>query len=201
MWSLNLFNFMDGADGLAGGAAVIGFATYALAATLAGVPEFGLLNATLAAACLGFLWFNFHPARIFLGDVGAVPLGFLAGAFGLWGIRLGCWTASFALLVFLPFIVDATFTVLRRSASGERIWQAHREHCYQRLIRLGWSHRATALAYYALMTGCAGSALALLQLRPGFMWGMLALWLGAHAALYLLLDRYWIRHGRQRDNN
>ena len=77
-WMCNLYNFMDGSDGLAGGMAVSGFFTYAVAAGFSGSTQFALLNLAIASAAAGFLLHNFHPARIFLGDAGAVPLGFLA---------------------------------------------------------------------------------------------------------------------------
>jgi UDP-N-acetylmuramyl pentapeptide phosphotransferase/UDP-N-acetylglucosamine-1-phosphate transferase len=193
VWMTNLFNFMDGSDGLAAGMAAFGFGSYALAAWLAGMPEFGLLNGALAAACLGFLLLNFHPARIFLGDAGSVPLGFLAGALGMWGVSRGCWPASFPPLVFLPFVADATVTLVRRFLRGVPVWQAHREHYYQRLVQLGWGHRGTALVYYALMAGAAISALAVLQTHADLLWALLLVWLAAFAALFRVVDRFWMR--------
>jgi UDP-N-acetylmuramyl pentapeptide phosphotransferase/UDP-N-acetylglucosamine-1-phosphate transferase len=193
VWMTNLFNFMDGSDGLAAGMAAFGFGSYALAALLAGMPEFGLLNGALAAACLGFLLLNFHPARIFLGDAGSVPLGFLAGALGMWGVASGCWPVSFPPLVFLPFVADATVTLVRRFLRGVPVWQAHREHYYQRLVQLGWGHRGTALVYYALMAGAAVSALAVLQTHADLLWVLLLVWLGVFAALFRVVDRFWMR--------
>ncbi len=156
-WAMNLYNFMDGSDGLAGGMAVIGFA--ALAAAAAGTaPELALGCGCIAAAAAGFLVHNFHPARVFLGDAGSIPLGFLAGAFGLAGWTDGVWPLWFPVLVFSPFIVDATATLAMRIARGDRPWQAHRDHAYQRMVAGGFGHRATALSWYALMLGCAASA-------------------------------------------
>jgi len=158
-WITNLYNFMDGSDGLAGGMALIGFGAYAAAAALAGDTPLLALSVALACAAAGFLCFNFPPARLFLGDVGSVPLGFFAGAAGIVGWRDDVWPLWFPLLVFAPFIGDATLTLLRRLVRGERVWQAHREHYYQRLVRLGAGHRGTALAAYALMLVCAAAAL------------------------------------------
>jgi UDP-N-acetylmuramyl pentapeptide phosphotransferase/UDP-N-acetylglucosamine-1-phosphate transferase len=158
-WITNLYNFMDGSDGLAGGMALIGFGAYAVAAALAGDTPLLVLSLGLACAAAGFLCFNFPPARIFLGDVGSVPLGFFAGGAGLVGWRDDVWPLWFPLLVFAPFIGDATLTLLRRLVRGERIWHAHREHYYQRLVRLGAGHRGTALAAYALMLTCTAAAL------------------------------------------
>jgi len=157
-WITNLFNFMDGSDGLAGGMALIGFSAYALAAEAAGNLPIVALSVAVAGAAAAFLLFNFHPARIFLGDVGSVPLGFLAAAVGLVGWRDGAWPLWFPLLVFGLFICDATLTLLKRLARGERVWQAHRQHYYQRLVQLGAGHRGTAILSYALMLICAVAA-------------------------------------------
>ena len=87
VWMINLYNFMDGADGLAGGMTLIGFGCYGLAAWLVGnAKPFAMLNFCVVAAAAAFLLFNFHPAQIFMGDVGAIPLGFLAGSFGYTGL-------------------------------------------------------------------------------------------------------------------
>ena len=125
--------------------------TAAFASVLNGLHRF-------AAAAAAFLVRNFPPARIFMGDVGSVPLGFLAGALGLIGWNDGVWPLWFPLLVFAPFVCDATLTLLKRLARGERAWQAHREHYYQRLVRMGFGHRGAALIEYAAMLGCAAAA-------------------------------------------
>lgn len=161
-WMTNLYNFMDGSDGLAGGMAVFGFAFYGIAAWYGGSSAFALLNLSIAASGSAFLVFNFHPARIFMGDVGSVPLGFLAGAFGLLGWRQGLWPWWFPIATFAPFVVDASVTLLRRLLRRERVWEAHRDHYYQRLVQLGWGHRGTALAEYGLMLITGLIALALL---------------------------------------
>jgi UDP-N-acetylmuramyl pentapeptide phosphotransferase/UDP-N-acetylglucosamine-1-phosphate transferase len=113
----------------------------------------------LAAGAGAFLVFNFHPARIFLGDVGSVPLGFLAAALGLLGWRDEAWPLWFPLLVFALFIGDATLTLFKRLIHRERVWQAHRTHYYQRLNQLGAGHRGTAFIAYGLMLGCSAAAL------------------------------------------
>ena len=157
-WITNLYNFMDGSDGLAGGMALIGFGTYALAAYVAGDAVLAALCVAVAAAAAAFLVHNFPPARIFLGDVGSIPLGFLAGGLGLLGWGKGLWPLWFPVLVFGPFIGDATFTLLRRLARRERVWQAHRDHYYQRLVRMGFGHRGTAVVGYLVMAACAAVA-------------------------------------------
>lgn len=159
VWMVNLYNFMDGMDGFAGGMGVVGFGTLALLGGLAGNLPFLVLNLVIASAIGGFLLFNFPPARVFMGDTGSAALGLLAGGVSLWGARAGLFPFWVALLVFSPFIVDATVTLLRRLLRGERVWQAHRTHYYQRLVQLGWGHRKTVLWEYVLMLACAGSAI------------------------------------------
>lgn len=185
VWMTNLYNFMDGANGLAGGMALFGFAAYALAASVSGHFDLAIWSAGIAAAAGGFLFFNFDPARIFMGDVGSVSLGFLAAALGLNGLWLGAWPVWFPLLVFSVFIVDATVTLLRRGLRGEKLWLAHREHFYQRLIQSGWSHRRLALTAYLAMVATGGSACLLLAASPALQ----ALCIGAWGATYFLLMR------------
>jgi len=193
VWSANLYNFMDGSNGLAGGMAVIGFGAYAVAAALADDPEVALLSAIIVGAAAGFLVWNFDPARIFLGDAGSIPLGFLAAAIGVLGWDRALWPFWFPALVFSTFIVDSGLTLAKRLIHRENPFQAHRSHYYQRLIRMGWSHRRLALAGYALMLATSLSALALRNLSlPTRLLG-LALWLAILAALALAIDRRWRR--------
>lgn len=190
-WMCNLYNFMDGSDGLAGGMTLSGFLAYAVAAWLAGSAQFALLNLAIAAAAAGFLLHNFHPARIFLGDTGAVPLGFLAATFGITGWLQHDWTWWFPLLVFSPFIVDASVTLARRLLSGNRVWEAHRDHYYQRLVQLGLGHRGTALAGYALMALCAIAALWAMTLSTSLQYAALAAAAALYVALILVIERAW----------
>ncbi len=195
-WMTNLYNFMDGSDGLAGGMALIGFATYAVAAQFAGEAPLASLCGSIAAAAAAFLVFNFHPARIFMGDVGSVPLGFLAAALGLWGWSRGAWPIWFPLLVFAPFVCDASLTLLRRLLRRERVWRAHREHYYQRLVRMGFGHRGTALIEYAAMAACAAVALAVRREPSSVQAAALA---GAAVALIAVafwVDLRWARYLR-----
>lgn len=190
-WAANLYNFMDGADGLAGGMTLFGFGAYAAAAAIAGLAPLAVLAASIAAAGAGFLVFNWHPARLFMGDAGSVPIGFLAGALGLQGWHAGAWPPWFPLLVFAPFALDATLTLARRLARGERVWRAHRDHYYQRLVRMGFGHRGTALAEYAAMAGCAGLALLVFR-EPAAVQGIaLALAGVAFAGAVVWVDRRW----------
>lgn len=193
VWMTNLYNFMDGSDGLAGGMAVAGFGTYGAAALAGGDGAVAAGALGVAGAALAFLRFNFHPARVFMGDAGSIPLGFLAGALGLLGWVRGLWPWWFPAVAFGPFVADASVTLARRIARGERFWQAHRTHYYQRLVQLGWGHRRTALGAYALMAVSAAVALAV-RSAPGA--GIALTGLGL---LYLVLgwqvDRAWRARG------
>jgi UDP-N-acetylmuramyl pentapeptide phosphotransferase/UDP-N-acetylglucosamine-1-phosphate transferase len=192
-WITNLYNFMDGSDGLAGGMSVIGFGSYALAAQFGGDAALAALCVALAAASAGFLVHNFHPARIFLGDIGSIPLGFLAGALGVVGWRNDLWPLWFPVLVFGPFIGDATLTLVKRLIRGERVWQAHRDHYYQRMVRAGLGHRATACIAYGAMVACAAAALYGRNEAPGLqaaVFGGVSL---ALAAAAVWVDLHWSR--------
>lgn len=190
-WTTNAYNFMDGADGLAGTMAVVGFGCYAAAFVLAGLDRLGLFCLIVALAALVFLRFNWHPARIFMGDVGSIPLGFLVGALGWFGVERGVWPWAFPLLVFAPFLGDATRTLLRRAWRGERVWEAHREHVYQRQVRLGLSPRDLCLRWGAIMLCGGGLALATLSAAPAWAGGILCAWLVVLAGLARRVDGAW----------
>ena len=191
VWMTNAYNFMDGADGLAGGMALFGFAAYGLAACAAQAEYFAATCFTVAAAASGFLIFNFPPAKIFMGDVGSIPLGFLAAVLGIMGWRQQVWPLWFPVLVFLPFLADASVTLLRRLIRGERFWQAHREHYYQRLIRMGWGHRRTALSEYLLMVAVTASAVLGLRSTALVQMSILAAWMVIFAGMMLAIDHFW----------
>lgn len=164
VWMVNLYNFMDGMDGFAGGMAVFGFGTLALLGWLGGDLGFALANGVVVAAAGGFLLHNFPPARIFLGDLGSSVLGLLAATFSLIGVQRELFPLWVAWLAFSPFILDATWTLLCRLGRREPVWQAHRSHHYQRLVLAGWSHRRTVLWSYLLMAACATTSVAALDM-------------------------------------
>lgn len=194
VWMTNLYNFMDGSDGLAGGMALFGFGTYAFASGLSGHMEFAMLNLTVAATALVFLGFNFHPARIFMGDAGSIPLGFLSAVLGLLGWQRSIWPWWFPILVFSPFIVDATVTLFKRLLRKEPFWQAHRSHYYQRLVQMGWGHKKTALVEYGLMIACGGCAVLSLHETLMAQLLVLTLWLAAYLILMMAVDNMWRKH-------
>jgi len=133
LWFINLFNFMDGIDGLAGSEAIAVALGYLALLTYAGVEDpTWRLALVIAASCAGYLFWNWHPARVFMGDAGSVSLGFLLGWLMLDLALRGQWSAG--LILPLYFVADATYTLLARAYRGEKPWQAHRQHFYQRAV-------------------------------------------------------------------
>jgi UDP-N-acetylmuramyl pentapeptide phosphotransferase/UDP-N-acetylglucosamine-1-phosphate transferase len=179
VWFVNLFNFMDGIDGIAAGeAAAVGLG---LALLSGGDASAAAPSVAIAAAALGFLVWNWAPARIFLGDVGSIPLGYAVGFLLLGLAARGEWQA--ALILPLYFLADATLTLLRRLLRGERVWQAHREHFYQRAAQSGLGHAAIVrrvLAADVVLIGCAWAAV------EG--WGFAALAVAALTVVLLLVE-------------
>ncbi|MHB1565378.1 MAG: MraY family glycosyltransferase [Acidiferrobacter sp.] len=189
VWYMNLYNFMDGMDGFAGGMTVVGFGALALLAWGHHDDAYALVAATISAAGLGFTVTNFPPARLFMGDVGSVPLGFLAGVMTLVGVRHGDFPLWAAGLVFSPFSVDATVTLVTRIIAGENPARAHRRHYYQRLVMRGWGHRRTVLAEYGLMLACGLSAGYGVRAPILGQWVIIAAWTAIYGILVLLIGR------------
>src|SRR5712672_2018953 len=161
LWFVNLFNFMDGIDGLAGSeAAAIGVGLLLFAVVGAGQnPGLAALSAAIVAAVGGFLVWNWAPGRIFLGDVGSVPLGYLLGFLLLDQAARGRW--KLALILPLYFLADATMTLLHRLARRERIWEPHRRHFYQGAVQRGFGHAAIVervIAANIVLIGCGWAA-------------------------------------------
>ncbi len=195
VWMVNLYNFMDGMDGFAAGMAVMGFGSFALLGWFAGDTRFMALNLIIAAAAAGFLVFNFPPAKIFMGDLGSSLLGFLAAAFALWAERDGLFPLWVSVLIFSPFIVDATITLLRRILRREKFWQAHKTHYYQRLVQLGWGHRRTVLFEYGVMLLSAVSAIVVVHSVTYVQWTVLVTWLLAYSLIMYFVYRLESRQG------
>ena len=147
LWFLNLFNFMDGIDGISGAQSIsLGLGLALLAVLLEGVSDLLSVALILAAAAAGFLVWNWPPSRIFLGDVGSIPLGYLFAWLLLAAAAEGAWAP--AVILPLYYLADASLTLVRRALRGERLWQAHKEHFYQRAVQNGMSH-ATVVAWIA----------------------------------------------------
>ncbi len=179
VWSINLYNFMDGMDGLAAMMAIIGFSCLGWFGWQAGQMTYASMALTIVAACLGFLPFNIHPAKMFMGDVGSTLLGFWAAGFSLWGILLELYPWWVPLLLFSPFWVDASVTLIGRILRKENVLQAHKSHLYQRLVRLGLGQRGTLLLEVVVMLTCALLAISASNWPSG---GQLALLLGLSIA-------------------
>ena len=159
LWMVNLYNFMDGMDGFSGGMTVVGFGAFFALSCGAGNPLFLSLSLIVTFSALGFLLFNFPPAKIFMGDTGSSTLGFLVAVFSLWANVESIFPLWIGVLIFSPFIVDATITILHRGICGEKIWRPHKKHYYQRLVEYGWGHRKTVLWEYVIMALCGISAI------------------------------------------
>lgn len=146
-WSINFYNFMDGIDGLAGAEAVfIGICAGYIAARVGTQPTLAI-NWVVACAALGFLFWNWPPAKIFMGDAGS---GFLGYTFGCLAIGSGIgWNGGFYthLVLLALFWGDATFTLVKRIFRGEKFWEAHRQHIYQKMIQRGYSHLEVTLLF------------------------------------------------------
>lgn len=190
-WAINAYNFMDGADGLAGSMTAVGFVAYAVGFALAGADGLAMFCVAVAAAAMAFLYFNWHPARIFMGDVGSVPLGFLAGGLGWQGVQAGAWPGWFPLMVFAPFLCDASATLLRRALARQRVWEAHREHYYQRMVRMGATHAEMASRWLLVMLAGGGLALGMLALGPVAGWSGATAWCLVLALLGRRIDGRW----------
>jgi UDP-N-acetylmuramyl pentapeptide phosphotransferase/UDP-N-acetylglucosamine-1-phosphate transferase len=183
IWMANLYNFMDGMDGFAGGMTFWGFGFLAYFGWQTHFPVMLIISTFVAMSALGFLMHNFPPARIFMGDAGSITLGFLAGTFMILGVRDGIFELWVPIMIFSPFILDGTVTLMRRALRRKRIWEAHREHYYQRVVLSGWSHRRTVLAEYGIMILCGGLAVAYHHSTDK---GRLII-LGAWAGMFVLL--------------
>ncbi len=143
VWFINLFNFMDGIDGISS-VETIGVSLGLILLAAYGISTSWLAASILAGVALGFLWWNWHPARIFLGDVGSVPLGFLLGWLLLSLAAEGQWAA--ALILPFYYLVDATLTLLNRMTRGEKFWESHKQHFYQQAVVKGYSHARVSIA-------------------------------------------------------
>lgn len=188
---VNFWNFMDGSNGLAATQALlVGLGLACLAGVASPAGWLGLL---LAASCLGFLPHNLPRARLFLGDVGSHALGFAVAGLSL--LALSRSDAGFWPLLLLPstMLIDAGLTLLGRLLRGQKVWQAHREHLYQRAVAHGWSHLRICAAYFA-WTGLALVLAWRLAPADGPVQSTAAgAWLAAGVAVYFWAGRHWPR--------
>jgi Fuc2NAc and GlcNAc transferase len=188
VWTANLFNFMDGIDGLAASeAATVGFVAMLLF-WRAGDVEPLWLAALIVVAAAGFLPWNWHPARVFMGDVGSVFLGFMLASLGVLAGNRGDVPAVGWLVLLGVFFVDATLTLFRRMVRRERWFAPHKSHAYQRAVQAGVSHRQVTAAVI-VVNAVLASLVWWVVARPA------AAPVAYGAAVLLLLVLYW-RIGR-----
>ena len=170
IWMTNLYNFMDGSNGMAGLQGVFAGCVIAWLFHLSGDSGAALLAFLLAAACAGFLPWNLIRPRVFMGDVGSLALGFSIGALLLYGAGTGAIAVPVAWLVMLLFLTDSTMTLLARVMRRERWYNAHRQHLYQRLIACGWSHGRVAVLYQAVNLALVLPAIGVAVGFPALAW-------------------------------
>ena len=187
VWAINLYNFMDGIDGLAGAEAVCVGVGGGILLLVGGARGLGILALAIAAAAAGFLLWNWAPARIFMGDVGSGFVGFLIGVMAVASERAGAVPLLVWILLGGVFVVDATVTLNRRILRGERWYAPHRTHAYQRLVQLGWSHARVTVA--AVLLNLLLFLFAVSARSIGLMPWMLLAGLGVLVGCYLLIER------------
>jgi UDP-GlcNAc:undecaprenyl-phosphate GlcNAc-1-phosphate transferase len=213
---MNMVNFLDGMDGLAAGVCGIAGFTFAVIALSLGKPTAAVFSAIVAGACFGFLRHNFFPARIFMGDSGALLLGYALATIAIQGLLK---TASTVVLFFplvmlaIP-ILDTTFVLARRIKHGQKLYAADQSHLHFRFLRRGFSQRRAALTMYAWCVTLAGAAFAtrFVPFREGGEWHLwptlLALAIGLVAVAFSIYVVYVLeivkltnRRGRRRDES
>lgn len=168
VWFINLYNFMDGIDGITGVESITIGAGLAVTALLVGNPSDAWPPYLIAAAAAGFLFWNWAPARVFLGDVGSIPLGALLG----WALLAAAANGQWAVATILPayYLADATITLVRRLLSGSNVLQAHREHFYQRAIQNGRGHAKVAIAITIANVALVGHAVIATRIAEAYAW-------------------------------
>ena len=155
VWMANLYNFMDGMDGLAGSQSVIAAVTLTFWFYISGAPYLAAVCLLVSACSYGFLLRNWNPAQIFMGDVGSITLGAFFGTLIIIGVSYYNLSVLSFVSLFAVFIVDATVTIILRACRGEKVWLPHRQHFYQRLANAGYGHSNIVLAAIVLMILCS----------------------------------------------
>jgi UDP-GlcNAc:undecaprenyl-phosphate GlcNAc-1-phosphate transferase len=171
---MNMVNFLDGLDGLAAGVCAIAGLTFAVIALSLGKPSAAILSGIVAGAALGFLRHNFFPARIFMGDSGAMLLGFVLAAISVEGLLKTAATVAlfFPLLVLAVPILDTGFVVLKRLKYRKPIYEADRTHLHHRFMNIGFTQRRAVIYLYLWVATLAAAALAtrFLEFRRHGVW-------------------------------
>lgn len=188
VWLTNLYNFMDGIDGIAGGEALTAGGAGGAMLWAAGAPGLGAAAFLVAAASAGFLVWNWPPARIFMGDVGSGLLGFLFAVLAVFSERAGAVPLLAWAVLLGVFLFDATVTLVRRVLRGERFFDAHRLHAYQRAVQSGWSHARVSGAVLLINLLLAALAAAAWR-QPRMLPAALAAGVALLAAMQLWVER------------
>ncbi len=159
---MNMVNFLDGLDGLAAGVAAISGLTFCVIALSLGKPDAAVLSAIVLGACLGFLRHNFYPARIFMGDSGALLLGYVLATVAVQGLLKTAATVAlfFPLLVLAVPIADTSFVILRRLRHGQKVFEGDQAHIHHRFLRRGFSQRRAAVTIWAWCLSLSAAAFA-----------------------------------------
>lgn len=193
---MNMVNFLDGLDGLAAGVCGISAGTFCVIALSLGKPDPAILSAIIAGACIGFLRHNFYPARIFMGDSGALVLGFILAAVSIQGLLKTAATVAlfFPLLVLAVPILDTSFVVARRLKNREKVYTPDQAHLHHRFLRRGFTQRRAALTMWAWCGTLAAAALAtrFIPFREGGEWHLWETLAAAAIAVVALTFSVWV---------
>ncbi len=183
IWCINLFNFMDGIDEISAAEMIsIGLGIALLMVFAEEFPNpLSQYAMVIAAAGCGFWWWNRHPAKIFLGDVGSIPIGFLIGYVLLLTAHAGYVAAALILPGY--YVADATVTLIKRAWGGQKLWVAHSTHYYQQAVRKGWKHQVV-VRYIAGVNVLLGFLAIYSILNPEWQWLYVAL---AYMAVFMLM--------------
>jgi len=197
VWAINLYNFVDGIDGLAAGEAVTTGMIGGLILLAMGHYGLAMVSLLIAAANAGFLPLNWAPAKLFMGDVGSGMLGYLFAVLAIASENAGAVPLLIWVLLLGAFVFDATVTLCRRIAHGERWYHAHHSHAYQRMVQAGRSHAQVSSMILAINFVLAALAI-VAWLRPTFF--MVAIGAGALllSVIYLSVERIRPMHARAR---
>lgn len=168
---MNVFNFMDGLNGIAGGAAAAALFIFSIICLATGAPASSVLALLMAVAILGFLPANVFRQRLFMGDCGSHLIAFVIAGLAVFAANESAGHTSALILpvIFIPFILDVAFTLTHRLMRGQNVMTAHREHIYQLMHRLGASHGSVAASYVAMIVFCAGLSILMLTMAPQYM--------------------------------
>ena len=194
---MNTFNFMDGVNGIAAGCAAAGLTAFSVIAAFVGAPFAAISALLLAIACLGFLPSNLGRGKLFMGDSGSLSISFIIAALAVYAAQSSEGKASILIMpvIFFPFLFDVSWTLARRFIRGENVLSAHREHFYQLILRMGYSHAKVAAIYIGLTAICAAMAIFMLTLTPQIQWITVAVLVLAFTPIALITQKAALQAG------